>query len=276
MPDRPFISVIIAVLNNESTIRRCLESISSQTYLRKELIVIDGGSTDGTVEVLREHGTMIDYWQSEPDRGIYHAWNKALSHARGEWIYFLGADDYLWSADVLEQLAVKLKNLPGSIALAYGRICIVSTDGQVIRYFGEPWEKAQKIMARHISIPHQGTMHRRRLFEQYGRFDESFRIAGDYEFLLRVLRKERALFIPGLVVAAMEYGGIATKREHALLRLKEDLRARKKNKVSLISWYWLKGFSMACLWNLLVKLLGQNRALCLADRLRHRNKTNAN
>ncbi len=101
---QPFISIIIAVLNAEKTLRQSIGSISKQTYSNWELIVIDGGSTDGTINILNNNSKSIAYWESKPDKGIYHPWNKALSHANGDWIYFLGDDDFLCENDVLDRI----------------------------------------------------------------------------------------------------------------------------------------------------------------------------
>ncbi|MDL5501794.1 MAG: glycosyltransferase, partial [Candidatus Methanoperedens sp.] len=92
------------VYNGAKTLQRCIDSVSNQSYLNKELIIIDGGSTDGTIEILRSSQDKITYWQSGPDNGIYDAWNKALDHARGDWICFLGSDDYLWKSNVFEEI----------------------------------------------------------------------------------------------------------------------------------------------------------------------------
>ena len=78
------VSIVVAVRNGAATVQRCIDSIASQTFAGREIIVIDGGSTDGTVEVLRLNASRLAYWVSEPDRGIYHAWNKALERASGE------------------------------------------------------------------------------------------------------------------------------------------------------------------------------------------------
>jgi glycosyltransferase involved in cell wall biosynthesis len=87
MTSKPLISVIVAVYNGAKTLQRCIDSVSDQTYPNKELIIIDGGSTDGTIEIIRSNQDQITYWQSEPDNGIYHAWNKALDHASGDGIW---------------------------------------------------------------------------------------------------------------------------------------------------------------------------------------------
>src|SRR3990170_1119466 len=101
----PLFTIIVATLNSAHRLPRCIASFAGQTYPRRELIVMDGGSTDGTVDIIRTQGPAVAYWESSPDRGIYHAWNKALAHAHGEWICFLGADDYFWSPTSLSRVA---------------------------------------------------------------------------------------------------------------------------------------------------------------------------
>ena len=120
--NKQLITVILAVLNASNTLERCLQSILKQTYQHKEIILVDGGSTDGTLSILDAYGDKLTYWESKPDRGIYHAWNKALKHARGDWICFLGADDYFWSNNVLADLAPHLIRATNSgIRIVYGQ-----------------------------------------------------------------------------------------------------------------------------------------------------------
>ena len=89
----PLISIIVAVFNGEKTIQQCIDSVAQQSYPYKELIIIDGGSTDRTVELIKANQDKVKYWISEPDGGIYHAWNKGLAQVSGEWVAFLGVDD---------------------------------------------------------------------------------------------------------------------------------------------------------------------------------------
>src|ERR1700730_11011275 len=91
------ISIIIVTYNAENTLQRCLDSIYIQAYPEIEIIVIDGNSTDNTVEILKRNSSRIAFWKSEPDEGIYDAMNKAIKHITGKWVYFLGADDELFS-----------------------------------------------------------------------------------------------------------------------------------------------------------------------------------
>ena len=222
----PLISIIIAVYNGKATLQQCINSVAQQTHPYKELIVIDGGSTDGTVELIKENNRHVNYWISEPDRGIYNAWNKGLAQAKGEWICFLGADDYFWDAAVLDRMAVHLQELPKNIRVVYGQIAMVDAKGDVIRKEGEPWELTKSGFSQFMCLPHVGTMHRRSLFDQHGKFDETFRIAGDYELLLRELKSGDAAFIPNIVTAGQRLGGISTKTKNFVQVLFEVLRAR--------------------------------------------------
>ena len=90
----PLITIIIAVFNGAKTLQQCIDSVAQQSYPNKELIIIDGGSKDGTLDLLKANSEKIDYWVSETDNGIYNAWNKGLAQANGDWICFLGADDF--------------------------------------------------------------------------------------------------------------------------------------------------------------------------------------
>jgi glycosyltransferase involved in cell wall biosynthesis len=223
----PLISIIIAVFNGKATLQQCIDSVECQTYPNKQLIIIDGGSTDGTVSLLHANTNKIGHWISEPDCGIYSAWNKGLALTRGEWICFLGADDFFWDATVLERMAVQLTNLPNKIDVAYGRIMLVSVDGQSSQSKGEPWDVIKESFKHCMCIPHVGTMHRRRLFEKNGNFDESFRIAGDYELLLRELKTGDAAFFPDVIVACQRLGGISTNTKNGLSVKREVWRAQR-------------------------------------------------
>ena len=88
------ISTVVAVRNGARTLQRCIDSVRNQAYPHKELIIVDGKSTDGTVEILSCNANAISWWISEPDIGTYAAWNKAMLHVKGEWICFLGVDNY--------------------------------------------------------------------------------------------------------------------------------------------------------------------------------------
>ena len=267
----PLISIIVAVYNGKATLQQCIDSVVQQTYPNKELIVIDGGSSDGTVELLGVNSNKLSFWISEPDNGIYNAWNKGLEQASGEWICFLGADDYFWNDTVLERMAAQLIKLPASIRVAYGQIMQIGNDGKSSHIIGEPWLNIKEAFKQHMCIPHVGTMHRKKLFELRGKFDESFGIAGDYELLLRELITGDAAFIPDLIVAGQRLGGLSTLGTNYLVTLREVRRAQKIHQQDFSRTLLMKLIFREYLLLLLWKLLGERSARNLLD-LRRRIK----
>nr|WP_281719808.1 glycosyltransferase family 2 protein [Nitrosomonas nitrosa] len=249
----PLISVVVATFNAVATLDRCINSVSEQTYRYKELIVIDGGSTDGTVEILKRNSEKIRYWISEPDRGIYHAWNKALVKAEGEWICFLGADDHFWDEHVLTRMVRELAKLPPDIRIAYGQIMLLNGSGERLYAVGEPWERLKQRFLKSMCIPHPGMMHRRSLFKQHGGFDESYRIAGDYELLLRELKTADAVFVPDLVTVGMRQGEGESSHPASTLRVLHETRRAQRlhgQRFPSSSWFFsmMKVYLRLLLW----------------------------
>jgi len=235
------ITIIIAILNASQTLHKCLNSVINQTHQDKELIVIDGGSTDGSLSIINSYKNYITHFESKPDRGIYHAWNKALVHAHGSWVCFLGGDDFFWSSTVLSDLVSHLQYAEtNNIRLVYGQMAKIDQGGKIVRIRGKKWDKIRWQMPHGmpIELPHPGLMHHCQLFDTYGKFDESFSIAGDYEFLLRWLKykKNQALYVPQIRTVGSQIGGIADSE--SLLAFKEVAKARKKNGFSRLSWMW--------------------------------------
>ncbi len=213
----PLVTVVTAVFNGEAYLSGCLESVLRQDYPNIEHIVMDGGSQDGTVDILRQYDDRIALWRSEPDKGIYDAWNKALAEARGEWICFLGCDDELLPGAVSAYMTLAAKN-PEAEYLS-SQVRWVHPSGYVNTAHGHPW--SWKRFSKAMCVAHPGSMHRRSLFERLGVYDTSYRTAADYEFLLRARSELKAAFMP--VVTAMMRAGGASDSSYALL---EAYRAR--------------------------------------------------
>lgn len=261
----PLLTVIVAVFNGAATLQQCIDSVASQTYPNKELIVIDGGSKDGTVNMLKENQGNISYWVSEPDSGIYDAWNKGLAQAKGDWICFLGADDFFWNENVLSQAAEHLTKLPPDIRVAYAQIMLLNSAGECVYQVGEPWEKIKSRFRKIMCIPHQGVMHRRSLFERHGKFDESFRIAGDYELLLRELKIADAIFMPDIVMTAMRQGGVSSSPENSLALMREVRRAQQMHGENLPSRLWMMVVVRIYMRLIIWRILGERTARKLLD-----------
>jgi glycosyltransferase involved in cell wall biosynthesis len=241
MRNKPQITVIVAVYNAQLTLQQCLDSITQQTCRSIELIVIDGGSSDESVSILKRNASFIDYWISEPDRGVYHAWNKALQCAKGEWICFLGADDYFWDKHVLMRMLDLLDQVPQNVNLVYGQVMLLTTDGKPIYPIGQGWDDVGAQLQKIMCIPHPGSMHRRILFEKHGMFDEAYKIAGDYEMFLRAFvgNQTQTLFIPEFVTVGMRHGGLSSNPHNSLVALREMRNAQKKHGVGSPSRSWI-------------------------------------
>lgn len=264
--ESPLISVIVAVYNGADTLRQCIDSVDQQTYQNKELIIIDGGSTDGTVDLLEKNKGKINYSVSEPDDGLYNAWNKALAQAKGEWICFLGADDFFWDKSVLERIAVHLSKIPSNTRVAYGQIMLVTKDCEALYPYGEPWMQIKSRFRQLMCLPHQGTFHRRSLFDVRGVFDESFKIAGDYELLYRELTVSDAHFIPDITVAGMRQGGgISSTPENSMIVLREIRRIHLKHGCIFPKSSWMLGMLKLYFRMFLWKVLGESRARYVLD-----------
>jgi glycosyltransferase involved in cell wall biosynthesis len=226
----PVISVIIAVHNAACTLQQCLDSVAAQTYPHVELIVMDGGSSDGTVDLLKKNAAVITNWRSEPDTGIYNAWNKALTLATGDWVCFLGADDYFWDAQALQHMADSLVCLPSDVRIVYGQVMLLGLRDAPLYVVGEPYARKPGKRVDVMGLPpHPGLMHRRTVFEERGGFDESFRIAGDAELLLREMQYSPVHFVPGVIVVGMRQGGISSKPANVLKSLQELRRIQRKH-----------------------------------------------
>ena len=224
----PRISVIIPVLNGAQALQRTLDSISCQTYPHKEVIIIDGGSTDETLEIIKSNDAYIDCWISEPDRSIYEAFNKGLRQAKGDWLIFLGSGDYIWNAHALSDVATHLSEAYGKFSIVYCRVAFIDSDGKLDAIFGTPWAELSKSLAT-MWICHQGMFHHRSLFERVGVYDETFRIAGDYELLLRYVKSSEPIFVPEIIISAWQQGGISTDPRNSLKLAFERRRALEKN-----------------------------------------------
>jgi glycosyltransferase involved in cell wall biosynthesis len=259
----PLISIVIATRNAAGTLARCLDSIRAQTLRDLEVVVADGASTDGTLDILRANEDLLA-WRSEPDAGIYSAWNKAVGRARGEWICFLGADDWLSDPKALERLVPTLRAGGFGCRVVYSRVRCVDPAGGVVEEMGEPWERARRNLLRGSSLPQPGLMHHRELFERHGGFDESFSVAGDYEFLLRELKSNPAFYVPELTVT-MLFRGVSARPENLYRILGETRRALALHGLRPPRLAWACASACAWLYLGVRRLFGDRFARRAAD-----------
>lgn len=232
------ISVITAVRNNRDTIAAALDSVLAQTHSDIELVVIDGNSTDGTREVLAHYAKRLAVLVSEPDSGIYDALNKGIAHATGDVIGFLHADDLLADPGALAAIAAGFAET-GADGV-YGDLLYVRKQDpdSVIRNWRSCAYKPE--LLQQGWMPAHPTLYlRRAVYEQYGCFDTSFKIAADYDFMLRILKPNVLLmhYLPQVLVK-MRLGGASNRSLRNLLRKsREDLQALRMNFVG--GWWTL-------------------------------------
>lgn len=201
---KKIISIIIATYNAEKTLKRCLNSIVSQKKDQLELLIIDGCSTDRTMDIVREFAESIDVIVSEVDKGIYDAWNKGIRLATGEWIMFLGADDYLLEGAMNVYWNYLKKQTLDGIDIITAQSKLIDAKGKYKRVFGNPYNIKEFRCC--MKISHGSTLHNRKLFDELGNFDISFKICADYEFLLRKKLNARYIETPTIT---MQVGGVS-------------------------------------------------------------------
>lgn len=210
--DQPIITIITSTYNVVQDLIWTIDSINSQTYPNLQWIIADGASTDGTVEILKGND-IIDYWFSEPDTGIYDAWNKALKHVKGDWVQFIGAGDQLFENDTLDKVASYLKDAYPEYELVYGQVMHISEKGRKELYIsGESWEGySGKWEGNRPKLPVQtGIYHHFSKFN--GRlkpFDTSYKIVADCHFLLEKDNLSKNMKFVPFVITKMPMGGVS-------------------------------------------------------------------
>jgi putative colanic acid biosynthesis glycosyltransferase len=196
----PLITIITVVFNGAATLERTLQSVLNQTYGNIEYVVIDGGSSDGTIDLIRKYAESIDYWVSEADGGIYDAMNKGVAASSGDYILFLNADDFFYSSSIVSTIARTILNDIPHKALYYGDV--VYGNGKCF------FSRMSSAILVINTIHHQGAFYRREVFSNF-KYDSSLTVAADYELNLKIyLNKCSTRKIPG-VIAVCETLGIS-------------------------------------------------------------------
>ncbi len=228
------ITIVTATYNAESVLENLINSIISQKTDEIEFIIIDGGSTDGTIDIIKKYENNIDYWISEPDKGIYDAWNKGVNVANGEWIMFLGADDELLPNAINDYLVFLNKEKTKKFDLISSKREMYDLKGNKIRTVGSIWEWPSCLNG--MPISHPAALHNKFLFRENGIFNIDYKIAGDYELLLRKGKNLKAAFINKITVKVSE-GGVsdsylAIKEYYKILKNKKEI-----SKITAFKYY---------------------------------------
>lgn len=232
---QPFFSIVIATHNVAHTLGNCLTSLAAQSFRDFEVVIQDSASTDNTIGIAnRAISTLPEVTIiSEPDSGIYDAWNKAIPRLRGEWTLFLGSDDSLASSVVLEQCAAQLAKLPPEVQYACGDMCYVYENGSTVFYPSRA-EGSLARMGEQIPFCHSSLWHRTILFSKY-QFNLAYRIASDYDFICRTWPHDAVGHTLGITVTHMGVGGLSTHPKSRLRTLWEIARIAQRHGYPLLT-----------------------------------------
>jgi glycosyltransferase involved in cell wall biosynthesis len=259
------VTIVIVTYNAAATLRGCIDSILKQQYPQKEIVVVDGVSSDGTCEIISSYGGQIAHWLSEPDRGIYDAMNKGIKLATGKWILFLGADDTL-HGQVLQEVFSN-PAYPSRALLLYGRVLIQPGN----RIQGDRADFESLIGS---NIPHQGIFYDRQLLLHHGGYDLHYPVLADYDLNLRIFQVRGAdTFFLDRIVAEFSSRGVSNRTIDAAFFAEKLAHFRREHRLGardhrLAKYYfysgiacWLKKDYRKGLRNILHPLLFSDRRL---------------
>lgn len=243
MKSQPLFTIITSTLNSASTLERCLDSVAAQTWPGFEHLILDGASSDTTLSIVQSYteSYSLRLACSEPDSGIYQAWNRGLQQARGQWILFLGSDDYLLAPDGLERVASMLSGNPElsnkTFLFADTETPFPSTNwGAYKDRFLLNWLRGATPLPTSIFTS-------RRVFDQGHCFDESYRICADHKFYTQHNFHVNAAYIP-IPLVSFQPGGISWSEGFELMQYEE--RRRMLSELSRSRpfftevYYWLR------------------------------------
>lgn len=234
------ISIITVVYNNEHTIENAITSVLFQTYEDIEYIIIDGGSTDNTVEIIRSYESKIDVFVSEKDNGLYHAMNKGISIASGDVIGILNSDDFYNDCNVLSDVMQNFNN-NNKLDFLYGNLVYVKQDdkSRIIRRWNS--KNYYDKFFEHANVPpHPSLFMKKSIYDEVGLFNLNYKIAADYELMIRFMKRNKFNFkyIDRLVVN-MRLGGESNKSlKNIYLANKEVVNAWKDNKLKMPLYFF--------------------------------------
>lgn len=253
MPTSPILSIVISTYNAADILQRCLNSIYAQDFPGIEIVIVDGASKDGTRAVIEANAARIGPWLSQPDKGIYDAWNKALRLATGQWLYFIGADDVLHGPTAISEAMAQIARAPEGTLVAYGQIDYIDRNDQPIR-LGQPWDELRDAMRSQMALPHQGVFHARALFKRFGGFDGDFQIAGDYKLVMQSLAVAEPFYLGDVVIADQYAGGKSGLRRNRIAALRE-FRAVQAKLGQPVTPAWLWAYAKGLVWKALSRFV---------------------
>lgn len=213
----PKFSIITITYNASQWLERTILSVLSQSYPAIEYIIIDGASTDGTVDIIRQYASGIATWVSEPDKGLYDAMNKGLKRATGDYVWFINAGDTLYTADTVQKIAASLKKDVSLPDILYGQTMIVDAEGRQRggRRLKAPERLTWKSFRMGMLVCHQSFIAKRELAPLY---NTEYRLVADYDWCIRCMQKARTIRNTQLILSNFLEDGLSSVQRKASLK----------------------------------------------------------
>jgi len=228
-PGSPLISIVTVVYNDREGLRQTIQSVLGQTYPNIEFIVIDGVSTDGTVDVLEKYNNSLDYWVSEQDRGLYDAMNKGIDLSQGEWINFMNAGDRFHDVDTVTNV---IQGRCAGADVIYGHCQLIFNPGFSIIWRTSPVTELWKGMI----CRHQTLFTRSSLCKKFY-FDLRYMIGADFAFIYACYQERSVFCDSGLVVASVMLGGLSDEKPVLAMRENRQAVIQYRNTVKVNLYY---------------------------------------
>jgi glycosyltransferase involved in cell wall biosynthesis len=204
---KPIVSIVTPSFNQAPFLRRTIESVLTQDYPQIEYILIDGGSTDGSLEIIQEYADRLAYWESRPDQGQTDAINKGFSRATGKYLAWLNSDDVYQPGAITE--AVDFLESHPDVGMVYGDCAFIDAQDREIGRFPAAQTDYSRLRRGYVHIPQQASFFRADLWRKVGPLDPSFYFAMDYDLWVRLAREALLVYLPGRVWASFRLHGEA-------------------------------------------------------------------
>lgn len=218
-PDHPLITVVTVVYNGAATLEQTIQSVVNQTYDNVEYIIVDGASTDGTLDIVRKYEDKIDYWQSEPDKGIYDAMNKGIGLATGDYVALLNSGDW-YENNTIETVVNRIIKNP-VVDIYYGMMRIYSEEKKFLWVYAYNHNYLERAM-----ISHPTSFVKRTLYEKY-HYNLEYKSAADYDLFLTFYQNNISFYFIEKILGNYTLGGMSDsftgKKETSLVRYKHGI-----------------------------------------------------
>ena len=253
MSEQPFFSIITVCWNSGNTIKRTIESVLEQDFQDYEYIIVDGGSTDGTLDIIKAYEPRFEgklKYKSEPDKGIYDAFNKGIERATGKYIWLVNSDDYI-EPEVLERLHNLVKDCKEGYEPIISAImnCVTENGNILYTVKSSPEKVAAAYRNNTMGTIHPATIVPKRIYDFVGLYDINYKIIGDIDWFKRAYKTGMHIIFADFVVTNFMVGGVSTASSSA--KSKKDRKyLLKKFYPNIFSYYyqyykWLAAFNLA-------------------------------